>query len=156
MPPLPGRVDRMGNRAIGQSGKCSGCNTMCNSCPTFNRQYPACCRQAISATHFFAAKKTLHRQRRRQARPKISTSTFPSEEEKRVWAPRSLNQQDGREQPVSDSKREVHTGPVHCWSVPEQSVVVVEPGSCSQRNRQQRRSRRRWSDQVDVHAQSTL
>ena len=73
--------------------------------------------------------------------------SFPREEE-RVWTPRSLNQQqDGarREQSVSDSKREVHTGPVHCWSVPEQSVVVVEPGSCSQRNRQ-RRNRRRWSD----------
>ena len=65
-----------------------------------------------------------------------------------MWAPRSLNQQ-----PVSDSKR-VRTAPVQRWSVPEQSVVVVEPGSCSQRNR--RRSRRRWSDLVDVHAQSTL
>ena len=57
-----------------------------------------------------------------------------------------------REQPVSDSKRGAQ------WSVPEQSVVV-ESGSCSQRNRQQAALAAQPTAVVRlglVHAQSTL
>ena len=83
--PMPGRVDRMGKEVQQHDVQ-----FLPYLQPAIS-SLAACLLGNIGNPHFFPSQKSFAPAE--EARPKIST--FPSEEEERVWAPRSLNQQQG-------------------------------------------------------------